>query len=796
MKRTLLLTILCMFFVHAAMAQGQYTIQGKITTADNAALKNALASVLQEKDSTVLASAIADKNGNFKISSQLSAGLLLKVEATGFTPWYGRPNDNMQQQQMDVVLQKNKLLSEVVVTSRKPVYEQKADRTIYNVENSATATGTDAWGTLRKTPGVLIMGNSVTIAGKGAVGVMINGRMQQVAGEDLAQLLRSIPSDNLSKIEVITTPPAKYDAEGNMGLINIVTKKNPKQGFKGSITGAYKRNALSSPSLSTSMSYGSEKFNITCNANAGVYAYKYVNRTNSYYGSQKWEQVLISGYASKTARVLVAADYKLRKDMTIGIVASEAMNTLDFPDSMVSKIYNGSVQPDSIIRTKGESHDKFMGKHSLNLNYEWRIDEQGKKLNIDADYYSHKGTRLREFDVYSYQAGGDVLSGVSNRMGGSPSVDIRSIKADLELPFKFAKIGTGVKASEVHNVADNIHELLVNEVYTTDFTRTNTFEYKEQIQAAYVTAQRKIGKVDIQAGLRAEHTHTEGYSPTLSQTDINDYTQFFPSGYVQYSLNDNHSLNLNYSRRINRPAYGFLNPFRLYYSQNAFAEGNPYLRPSYRNGMELGYVYKGKYFFKAFASQTNNYWDRIIETDTVTSITRYTRANIGRGQWSGIGASTVVNPYKWWEFRVSLNLEHNDFKLRHFNRTDHLNSTFPWADMNHSFVLDKKKTLTAELYAYYYGQRQKDYKIWGEMSMVNIGIRKTVMNNNMILALNFDDIFAKAYWYQTNIVNGTTEYSYDNEQGVRFSLTWKFGNKNIKGKRDKAALEEIQRASQ
>ncbi|RYD57593.1 MAG: TonB-dependent receptor [Sphingobacteriales bacterium] len=795
MKPTLLLTILLAIVTHRALAQNQYIIQGKINGADNAAIANALVSLIQQEDSATVTSVVADKDGGYKISAAAIADMLLKIDATGYTVWYSSLNSNAQQQ-VNAVLQKNKMLSEVAIVARKPVYEQKPDRTVFNVENSVTATGSDAWNALRKTPGILIMGNSVTISGKGAVGVMINGRMQQVAGEDLAQLLRSIPSDNLSKIEVITTPPARYDAEGNMGLINIVTKKNLKQGFKGSVTASYKRNALSSPSLSTTMSYGSEKLNVTVNAATSQFCYQYVNRTNTYFPGQVWEQELISGYTNRSARFQLAADYKLTKNMTIGIVAGEAMNTLDFPDSSRINIYDEQRNLDSTIRIKGWSLDKFKGKHSLNLNYEWRFDDKGKKLNIDADYYGHKGTRLREFDMISYQSGGDVIAGVSNRMSGSPSVDIRSIKADLELPFKFAKLTTGIKASEVNNVADNIHELRINEVYTRDLTRTNTFEYNEQIQAAYITAQRKIGKVDIQAGVRAEHTHTEGYSPTLSRTDINDYTQFFPSGYVQYSLSDNHSFNANYSRRINRPAYSFLNPFRLYYSANSYAEGNPYLRPSYRNGVELGYVYKSKYFFKAFASQTNNYWDRIIETDAASGTTRYTRANVGRGQWSGLGASTMLNPYKWWEFRVGINLEHNDFKLSHFGRTDRLNSTFPWADMNHSFVLDKKKTLTAEVYAYYYAQRQKDYKIWGEMSTVNIGIRKTFMNNNMILALRFDDIFAKAYWFQTNIVNGTTEYSYDNEQGVGLSLTWKFGNKNIKGKRDKAVVEEIQRASQ
>ena len=795
MIRTSFIAFLTILLQHMSLAQEGHTITGTIRDAASAVPKQALASLILAKDSSVISSVLPAADGSYRINASSVAGTLLRIEAPGYTTWYGQPATQAVQQ-LNAVLAKNNLLSEVTVTTRKPVYEQKADRTVFNVENSATATGTDAWGTLKKTPGVVVMNGQITVAGKGTAAVMINGRIQQVAGEDLAQLLRSIPSDNLSRIEVISTPPAKYDAEGNMGLINIVTKKNLKQGFRGSVTAAFKRNALNSPSASTTMSYGSEKLSLTLNANAGVYAYQYVNRTNSYFGGQKWEQVLVSGYASNSARLQLAADYKLNRKMTIGIIASEALNTLDFPDSMEARVYNGGSRPDSIIRTRGRSDDRFPGKHSLNLNYEWRFDEGGTKLNIDADYYSQKGNRLREFGLTSYYNDGETAAGESARITGNPSVIIRSVRADLELPLKFAKFTAGVKASAVDNVADNHHELANGGEYSTDLSRTNRFEYSEQIKAAYFTLQRKIGKLDVQAGLRAEHTRTEGYSPTLSRTDINDYTQLFPSGYLQYSPSGPHSFTLSYSRRINRPPYGYLNPFRLYFSANSFAEGNPYLRPSIRNGAELNYVLKGRYFFKAFFSQTDNYWDRIIETDPVNGTTSYTRANIGRGQWMGIGASATVSPRTWWEFRASINLDHNDFRLQHFGRKDHPGSTFPWTDMNHSFVLDRKKTLTAELYTYYYARRQKDYKIWEEMSVVNIGIRKTMLDNNLILALNLDDIFAKAYWYQTNIVNGTTEYSYDNEQGVRVAVTWKFGNKNIKGKRDKALMEEIQRAIQ
>jgi outer membrane receptor protein involved in Fe transport len=789
-----------MLFLLPILTQAQTlpccTIQGQLINTEGQPVPAAVIVLQNAKNGTVIIAETTNDEGYYKLNSNNTRNVSLKIEVIGYKP----ENKTLQLKDsntvLNFVLTPNKTLSEVTVTSRKPVYEQKIDRTVFNVENSITATGTDAWGALKKTPGILMMNNQVTIAGKGAVGVMINGRLQQLSGDDLAQLLRSIPSDNLSKIEVITTPPAKYDAEGNMGLVNIVTKKNIKQGLKGSVTASYKRNALNSPSLSTTINYGREKFNMYCNANIGDYAYLYTNRTDTYYPGQMWEQRLRQNVHYKSARIQVGADYVLSEKSTLGFVLSEAYNQNEQSDSLISTSFNGGHVMDSVLKSNGKTLELIKGKHTANLNYEWRIDSTGKKLNIDADYYSHIAEKSRNFDARNYMSDGTASAYSDNRMTGNPSIIIQSVKADLELPFKFARLSAGAKVSDVVNKADNVFEVRSGNTYIVDSTRTNAFDYREQIQAAYINAQKSVKKFDMQVGLRAEHTHTTGYSATINQTNVNDYTQLFPTGYVQYRANENHSVNINYSRRINRPGYNMLNPFRFYYSANAYIEGNPNLMPSYRQGIEVSYNYKNKYSVRVFGAKNSGYWDRIIETDTLTGATRYTRANLGRSKWCGIITSVNLNPTKWWECRVSVNGEYNYFKLDHFNGPSKLSSFFPWFETNNSWLLDSKKTWSAELYAYYYGSRQKDYKVWSEMSTVNIGVRKTMLKNNLILALNLDDIFAKAYWFQTNVVNGAKEYSYDNEQGVRFAVTYKFGNKNIKGKRDRNTIsEEIQRAN-
>lgn len=772
-------------------AQATNPVTGLVKDKNNKAISGAKIDLLQA-DSSLIISTFSDKSGFYKLSLTKEAKYI-RVIMPGFTT---ETELYKHTPAVDFILfeDADKKLSTVTVTAKKPIVEYKADRTIFNVENSISATGTDALEAIKRAPGVLVVHDQITLAGKSSVAVMINGRLQQLSSEDLNQLLRSMPSDNLSKIEIITSPSSKYDAQGDAGIINLVLKKNTGEGFKGSVSSSYTRNSFNFGSISSSLQYRKGKLNLFANASLGRQGYRYTAWTNTFYTNQSWEQKVNSGYFNNYARVQAGGDYQLSKKSTLGFAYSEAFNVQKNDEQINLSSYDLSRNLDSVTYTSGKTTDKYPGKHTANINYELKIDSTGKKLNVDLDYYRQKGNRRRDFTIDNYVDGTTLNSSLDNRISGQPLTEIMSAKADMELPLKNVRINIGLKVSDSYNVLDNLYETIVSGDYQTDSTKSNQFTYKEEIEAAYLNASKSWKKFEFQMGLRAEHTYGKGVSNTLAKTNTVEYTKLFPSGFISYAAHKDHIFSLSISRRINRPGYGLLNPFRFYFTPNSYWEGNPGLQPSFNYLFEGTYTLKSRLNFKLIHNRNSNYFDRIYIIDTINNTSSAIRKNIGNTRYFGFNISGSVEVTKWWELSGDLNGGYSKFMPYNDKDNSRYSGVNYWTELTNIFFLNKKKTVSAELSGYYYTPRQKDYKRWEEMSALNVGLRYMLFDKKLVIAVNANDLFAKTYWLQTNLLNNTKEYSYDDERSIRFSLSYKFGNKNIRAKQIKN-VEEIQRAA-
>jgi hypothetical protein len=368
-----------------------------------------------------------------------------------------------------------------------------------------------------------------------------------------------------------------------------------------------------------------------------------------------------------------------------------------------------------------------------------------------------------------------------------------SAKVDFEMPYKFAKLNFGMKASDSQNDLNNLYETKNGIDYLKDTSKSNQFIYHEEIEAAYINANKSWKKFEFSAGLRAEHTRGVGNSVTTNQTNTVDYTKLFPSGVVQYSLNKNNNFSLTFARRISRPNYSFLNPFRFYYAPNTYVEGNPTLQPSLNYLTKLGYTYKSNLNVVLLYNNIVDYFDRVYTIDTLHKTNAVSRKNIGNKQVLAIEIDGSLEPTKWWELTGNVNGGFVNFKGNNVSGNNVFKGFNWWVEATNIFYLNKKKTLSTELSGYYYSKRQRDYVSWAPMSSINVGLRYSMLNKNLVVAFYAEDIFAKSYWLQTNQLNNTVEYSYDGHP-YRVSVSYKFGNKNIKAKQAKS-LEEIQRAN-
>jgi hypothetical protein len=363
------------------------------------------------------------------------------------------------------------------------------------------------------------------------------------------------------------------------------------------------------------------------------------------------------------------------------------------------------------------------------------------------------------------------------------------------LPYKFIRLSLGAKAAFVSNEGSFQYLTKATEDYIQDSSKANRFLFDEQIQAAYINGKKKIGRLDIQAGVRVERTWNRGYTPATDQIFTRDYTKAFPSMSLQYKINDEQSLALNYIRRINRPGYNLLNPFRFYLNSSSYMEGNADLQPSFNDAVDLTWFISPQYFIRLRSTQIHNYWDRLYFTDSVAGTTSLTRANVGNAAYYGISFNFSKSIARWWDVQGYAGGEYSWFRLNAYGQDRFYNGVNGWIDVSNTFYLNKNKTLIGELHAYYYTARQKDYKRWGEMSVVDGGIKALLLEKKLTLSLFLDDLFQKAYWDQKNAINGTEEFSYDNARLATFSVSYKFGNSNLKSRRERSeSVEEIQRA--
>jgi len=769
------------------------TVSGLVTDEKQTAINEAVVTLCRPADSSITTTSHADKNGHYSLPNK-DGRAILKAEAKGYiTEWR---EINATTTITDFILRKDNTLNEVVVAAGKPVIENKADRTIFNIENSVAANAGDAYTALKKTPGVQVMQNQIMLSGKGGVSIMLNGRLQQLSGDDLVQFLRSVPSAQLSKIEVITAPGVKYDAEGTNGIINLVTKKNLNKGLRGNVSAACTRNMYYSPSGSVSLQYRSGKLNLFSNNSYSQWNWLYTGITTVFFGNERINQVNNTAYSTTNGRIHLGGDYALTPKTTIGFSYAKGFGGSDNDGDIRAVAYSGNWNADSVTHTRGNTHERYKGRHTANLNYEWRIDSAGKKLNIDADYFAQATDMERNFAISRYNGAETSLKDISdNRIYSYSSVTIRTLKSDLELPYPFVRLAVGAKASFVNNEGSFQYLTKTAEDYKPDSGKANRFLFDEQIQAAYISGKKTLEKLDVQLGLRVERTYNKGYTPATKEIFTRDYTQAFPSLNLRYQINDKHSLALNYMRRINRPGYNLLNPFRFYLSPTSFVEGNAGLQPSFSNAADLTWFIGQEYFLRFRVTQTHNYWDRLYFTDSVAGTTTLTRANVGEAVYYGLNFNWSRSLTKWWDVQGFIGIEYSRFTLFAYGQNRFFSGVNGWGDLSNTFYLNHDKTIVAELHCHYYTPRQKDYKRWEEMSVFDGGVKAMLLNKNLTIGLYIEDPFKKAYWDQTNQVNGTEEFSYDNAFLGTLSITYKFGSTSLKAKKDRSeANEEIQRA--
>lgn len=796
MRRLLLLALLSGLAISTqSFAQVKTSVTGNVNDNAGKPLAAVTVSLLQAKDSSLAKADVTNTDGQFEIVAPKAGRFLLSYGIIGYDKQYSAPFELQAGQNYNAgsvkLIAAVKRLQDVTVTARKPMIEIKADKTIFNVESSINATGSNALELLQKSPGIQVDNNeNITMKGKSGVKIYIDGKMTQLDSKDLAAYLKSINSNDVEAIEMISNPSAKYDASGNAGIINIRLKKNKKFGTNGSVTAGIVQGITPKGNASVNLNYRDKKVNLFGNVggNAGIYE----NDLNLYriQRDSLYDQKSTNRSDNKSVNVKAGADFFLDSKNTLGVLLTTNLSDNDWSSVSNTDVYYNPTH--QFVKTLKAFNTIPGSRNNSNANLNYRYaDTSGREINFDADYGIFRGKGQSYQPNYYLDKNGGALYQVVNRNNTPTDIDIYTAKVDVEQPAWKGKLGFGAKFSYVKT--SNTFEFFndVNGAPVKQLSRSNSFTYKENVNAAYVNFQRQFSpKWSLQAGLRTEQTNSDGLltrDDGVVQADNRvkrSYINLFPSAAVTWTVNPKNTLNLTYSRRIDRPTYQDLNPFENKLDELTYEKGNAFLRPQYTNNIELTHTFNYKLNTTIGYSHVKDYATQT--TDTTNNATFVQQKNLATQQIISASVGSPIKFTKWWNGYANAWFNYQIFDGEIGSNRVHTEIPMYGAYMQQNFTLGND--FTAEMSGWFSGP-----SVWGatwktkSQGGLDVGLQKMLMQKKASIKVSVTDIFHTSPWTATTdfgglYIKGGGKWE---SQTVRLSFTYRFGSNQVSAARQR-----------
>ena len=766
----------------AARSKESALLRGTITNQKGEPVPYANAALLSP-EGELLEGAVTDEAGVFSISTTKTARVKLVVSSLGYTSFTSEVFELQAGLQKDfgtlVLADEVTGLDEVTVKASRPQIIIEPDKTIVNVEGTVMAEGANALDVLGRSPGVFVNSEgTINLNGRSGVTVMINDRPMYMSAADLTSFLRSMPADNIKSIEVMTSPSARFDAEGAAGVINIQLKKNTVDGVFGNVMlgGQYNGKAAPNAGVTLNVKKGNWTSNGTFNYNENVELNDLEIRRNFVVDEVKSAFFQVSGIKdrSRTPSFTGAANYELRSNQNLGInvqASSSSNNGLnDSGTSISSPGQPNNTGITSVNETGGKRNRLF-----TNLHYDAKLDSLGTKLSADLD-----------FTVMDMESQAVLANSYTNGLR-APIMDrvqtlndmyytILTSKIDWTKPFKGGStLEAGLKGSWVES--DNNLDLsraISDGPLQTD-PNSNSFLYQENVLAAFTSFKGDLSpKLAFQAGLRLEYSDVTGNSKTLNQINRQEYVNLFPSVFLQHKVSEDYQVVYNVNRRITRPNYRLLNPFIYYLDPLTSEQGNPNLRPQYSTNLEMNHVIKGVYQFTLGYSITENAFMQVFEQDQQARTTTTFTDNFDKTKNINFQSVLPVELASWWNTANLVQVNYNQFTSQLGANLLDVSQVSYLLRSQHNVNLSKGFKL--EVVGLYLSPQ-----IWGQgeiqgFGWVDAGVSKSFLKDKLSLAVNGGDLF------RTQIIRARIAFAdidtsfrqYRKNQNVRFTLRYNF----------------------
>ncbi|RSK43840.1 TonB-dependent receptor [Hymenobacter rigui] len=768
-------------------------------------LEFATVTLHQATDSAVIKTEFSDQAGHFTLAVPTEGRYLVSVNQLGYGRyWHGpvvvgsQPCAALECQLKPIATQ----LQNVTVTGQRPLFERLPDRTVVNVEGSVLSAGNTSLDVLARAPGVTLDANdNLGLRGRQGLLVVLDGKRVPLTGSELAAMLRALPAEQVATMELITNPPAKYDAQGGAGVIVINLKKDQRLGFNGSTNAAYGRGRYGKFTSGLTLNYRRKNLNLF-----GSYAYA---------DRQTWQQLTIDRMYlqdGQPARFLeqtniprghlqshtwrAGADVTLSSRTSLGLAVSGLESQLPSIGPNESRLYDAQHQLTDVVLAQNQ-RNLLTPNTTANvlLRHLFQKDSLGTpELTMDADAGRYRLTRTLDLASASALRPGAL----PNRLLGDQqgTLTLLSAKTDYLRNLRHGlRLETGLKVSRVTSRNDVLFEREQNGgSRQPDTNLSNQFRYEETIRAGYFTLSRSGPRLSISAGLRAEQTNTLGQQAVGNQEFSRRYFQLFPSLSLQRPISEVHQLAFSLSRRLDRPTYNQLNPFRSYVDPTSYRVGNPGLWPQISTQAEVSHTYRHQTTTALRYTYTRRPILSVYLLDP-DGLIAATDVNLASQDYWGLTVSSPFTPTAWWKLYANAELFYIRFRGR--LQGSPLPPSQPGAilSLNSTFILSKG--WSAELSGSYNSLERYGYQLVRSYGQLGMGVQKTL--GRATLKLNAADALYTLPLRATSRYQPLSESfrSAQDSRVVTASVTYRFGNDKVTAARRRtgSAEEEKRRAS-
>ncbi|WP_241974232.1 TonB-dependent receptor domain-containing protein [Winogradskyella wandonensis] len=755
--------------------------------------------VLSSADESFVNGTSTNDNGQFEIESLAEGDYILKVSFIGF-----KTVSQSISLKSDLSLSKITLIEDaesldaITVTAKRPTVVRKPDRLTFNVEDTALTEGTTLQ-VLKSTPGVIVSDGTINIKSESAT-IFINNRRVQLTSSELIQLLESSPANSIKSIDVITNPPASYDADSG-SVINIIMSKNLVTGYRGSVSAGYTQGVFPRYNAATSHYFKNDKINLNINySHTGqkidreeIAEVDFLDSNNSI--QEIWNSGIDRNTKSKTHNLNLNLDYYLSENTTLSFTST----------ALYTPIFDYRIKNNTVIT---DANSVFDGRFTADNNSDDDKLNIGSDLGLNTNFKNGSSLNISgHFTIYSYERDQNVFSNFFDENNtftnfsefntlANQDTNIYNAKVDYSIPFNdTSAFDAGLKFSNVttESAITRVDIINGNEVINT--ANSNAFDYDENVFAAYINYSKSWDKWDIVLGLRTEQTNIEGFSPTLNQTNTQDYLEWFPNASISLTVSDNFSLYGNYKRSITRPNYTNLNPFTFFLNENSIVVGNPDLLPTFKDHFVIGTNFYKYFTIEAYYINYKGAINEIPRQDNTTNIVAYTPVNIDKTIDFGFDFLFDYSPTNRWYLSFGTSFYNISEETDFGNDIVDLSQWSNYSYLSNDLTLLEDNSLNLNLTFTYVGKNLIALNIIEDQFFSELSVSKNIFKNKGTLSLGVSDFFnLQDQKFATRYLNqsGRREIDLDN-RFVKLGFRYKFGNTKLNTNERTTDAEERER---